>query len=98
MNPNNTAPSYRGPPNGNQMGAGPRPGHEMRNGAAFPSMMPQSATNGGHPPGPQTNRAEKFEDEKKRIIESCFGKKDPDGSREYTTKSKLTTLLTLTSQ
>ncbi|KAI9649044.1 hypothetical protein NHQ30_001611 [Ciborinia camelliae] len=26
------------------------------------------------------SRAERFEDEKKRIIESCFGKKDPDGS------------------
>ena len=25
-------------------------------------------------------RAEKFEDEKKRIIESCFSKKDEDGS------------------
>jgi hypothetical protein len=28
------------------------------------------------------NRAERFEDEKRRIIESCFGKKDSeDGSR-----------------
>lgn len=26
------------------------------------------------------SRAEKFEDEKKRIIESCFGKKETDGS------------------
>lgn len=26
------------------------------------------------------SRAERFEDEKRRIIESCFGKKDPDGS------------------
>jgi len=26
------------------------------------------------------SRAEKFEDEKRRIIESCFGKKEPDGS------------------
>ncbi|OBT41055.1 hypothetical protein VE00_08391 [Pseudogymnoascus sp. WSF 3629] len=26
------------------------------------------------------NKAEKFEDEKRRIIESCFSKKDPDGS------------------
>jgi hypothetical protein len=25
-------------------------------------------------------RAERFEDEKRRIIESCFGKKDDDGS------------------
>jgi hypothetical protein len=27
-------------------------------------------------------RAERFEDEKRRIIDSCFGKKDEDGSRE----------------
>jgi hypothetical protein len=27
-------------------------------------------------------RAEKFEDEKRRIIESCFGKRDEDGSRK----------------
>ncbi len=26
------------------------------------------------------SRAEKFEDEKRRIIDSCFGKKDEDGS------------------
>lgn len=25
-------------------------------------------------------RAEKFEDEKRRIIESCFGKREADGS------------------
>lgn len=25
-------------------------------------------------------KAEKFEDEKRRIVESCFSKKDPDGS------------------
>jgi hypothetical protein len=28
------------------------------------------------------SRAERFEDEKKRIIESCFGKRDEDGSRK----------------
>lgn len=28
------------------------------------------------------NRAERFEDEKRRIIESCFTKKDEDGSGE----------------
>lgn len=26
------------------------------------------------------SRAERFEDEKRRIMESCFSKKDPDGS------------------
>lgn len=28
------------------------------------------------------NRAERFEDEKRRIIESCFNKKDTDGLRK----------------
>lgn len=28
------------------------------------------------------NRAERFDDEKRRIIESCFNKKDTDGSRK----------------
>jgi hypothetical protein len=36
--------------------------------------------NGAGPP-PAANRAERFEDEKRRIIESCFYKKDTDGSR-----------------
>lgn len=36
----------------------------MRNGAAEGSM----------------SRAEKFEDEKKRIIQSCYSKKDNDGT------------------
>jgi hypothetical protein len=26
------------------------------------------------------SRAERFEDEKRRIVDSCFGKTDPDGS------------------
>ena len=29
------------------------------------------------------SRAERFEDEKRRIIDSCFNKKDEDGSSEY---------------
>ena len=32
--------------------------------------------------GTPASRAEKFEDEKRRIIDSCFSKKEPDGSRE----------------
>lgn len=28
-------------------------------------------------------RAERFEDEKRRIIDSCFGKKETDGSRKF---------------
>lgn len=37
----------------------------------------------GAGPGPAATRAERFEDEKRRLIESCFSKKDTDGSREY---------------
>lgn len=29
------------------------------------------------------SRAERFEDEKERIIESCFSKRDADGSGQY---------------
>jgi exocyst complex component 1 len=32
------------------------------------------------PNGREMTRAERFEDEKKRIIDSCFNKKDDDGS------------------
>jgi hypothetical protein len=41
--------------------------------------------NGGFTgPGEATmSRAEKFEDEKRRIIQSCFSKKDSDGSCTY---------------
>jgi hypothetical protein len=44
--------------------------------------MEVSAQNGpgGVNGGSAITRAEKFEDEKRRIIESCFGKKDEDGS------------------
>lgn len=34
--------------------------------------------NGGAPA--QKSRAEMFEDEKRRIIDSCFNKREPDGS------------------
>lgn len=40
-------------------------------------------------PGAATTRAERFEDEKRRIIESCFNKKDSDGSRTYCTAQTL---------
>src|SRR5687767_12905493 len=35
----------------------------------------------GAGPASAANRAERFEDEKRRIIDSCFYKKDTDGSR-----------------
>ena len=66
------------------MGPGPRPGHDQRN------VSTMSSTSGFSQPsytersnsGTQMSRAEKFEDEKKRIIQSCFGKKEPDGASE----------------
>ncbi|KAB8300006.1 hypothetical protein EYC80_000246 [Monilinia laxa] len=43
--------------------------------------MDGSSRNGpGGVNGSSMSRAERFEDEKRRIIDSCFGKKDPDGS------------------
>lgn len=36
----------------------------------------------GAPYGREMSRAEKFEEEKRRIVESCFNKKDVDGSRK----------------
>ena len=40
------------------------------------------ANGGGPGAAAAANRAERFEDEKRRIIESCFNKKDVDGSRK----------------
>jgi hypothetical protein len=37
--------------------------------------------------GREMTRAERFEDEKQRIVESCFNKKDTDGSCEYGQRS-----------
>ena len=50
------------------------------NGSATDSTSTQDvgSRNGGDYSG--MSRAEKFEDEKRRIVESCFGKKDPDGA------------------
>jgi len=43
--------------------------------------MEGSSQNGpGGVNGNTMSRAERFEDEKRRIIDSCFGKKDEDGS------------------
>ena len=52
--------------------------HDQRNGVAPPQQY--GGENSNPPLGAQTNRAERFEDEKKRIIESCFSKKEADGS------------------
>ncbi|KAI1662293.1 exocyst complex component Sec3-domain-containing protein [Daldinia decipiens] len=42
--------------------------------------MDYQRQNGGPGFGRDSNRAERFEDEKRRIVESCFNKKDVDGS------------------
>lgn len=71
MNANDPTQRSRGPPNGASSGLNPRPSpaQESRNGVS-------PARSGGS----QLSRAEKFEDEKRRIIESCFGKTDMDGA------------------
>ena len=45
------------------------------------------------PNGREMTRAERFEDEKKRIIDSCFNKTDDDGSS--TSKSLLSPILVI---
>ena len=67
MNINDPSKRMRGPPNGSPAGQQQRAGLEARNGSSAYA-------------GTTMSRAEKFEDEKRRIIESCFGKKEPDGS------------------
>ena len=47
------------------MGAPPRVNADPRGGGGAPNMM---------------NRAERFEDEKRRIVETCFSKREVDGS------------------
>ncbi len=67
MSFNDSSQRSRGPPSGFKSGQNARPPQEIRN--------------GGPPDTAQTmTPAEKFEDEKRRIIESCFAKKEPDGS------------------
>ncbi|KAJ5477466.1 hypothetical protein N7539_007610 [Penicillium diatomitis] len=70
----------RRPPGPNDV----RPGAESRSG---PASGPGSS--GGDTP---MSRAEKFEDEKKRIIQSCYSKKDSDGTliESYITHVRIT--------
>lgn len=53
-------------------------------GGAQPVRDPHRAGDGRNgaflSPGDNSSRAEKFEDEKRRIIGSCFNKKDSDGA------------------
>ena len=68
----------RGPPNGPATDTGSRPTQDLRNGGGAPVTM---------------SRAERFEDEKRRIIESCFGRKDADGSSTLPLSRSRTTAL-----
>ena len=84
MNHSDPGQRIRDHSNGNEIGNGngngpPRPPQIQQNGSG-------GAPGGFLPPGaagvPKAtmSRAEKFEDEKRRIIESCFSKRDADGS------------------
>ena len=84
MNVSNSGQRLRGPPpNGTPMIPGARPTLDQRNGSGVSGVNGGSTANERNPSGTQMSRAEKFEDEKRRIIESCFGKKEPDGSSEF---------------
>ncbi|KAI1803299.1 exocyst complex component Sec3-domain-containing protein [Daldinia bambusicola] len=54
--------------------------------------MDYQRPNGGPGFGREYNRAERFEDEKRRIVDSCFNKKDVDGSilETYITHIRIT--------
>lgn len=85
MNTNDPAHRSRGPPAASSASFSQRAAQDVRNGLS-PEINIVSATgvsrNAGTvmSPGTLMSRAEKFEDEKRRIIESCFGKRETDGS------------------
>lgn len=96
MNVSNTTQRLRGTPNG-ATGPGGRPIQDNRTGSNTSVTNNASGNSDRNAPGPQISRAEKFEDEKRRIIESCFVKKDADGASELqpitiSGQVKLTTL------
>lgn len=72
MNAGDPGQRMRGPPHSNVNGSSRQPHTQQSTGSA--------ASNGSHPPRIPMSRAERFEDEKKRIIESCFSKKEADSS------------------
>ncbi|KAI4173572.1 MAG: hypothetical protein LQ346_008406 [Caloplaca aetnensis] len=82
MNAGEPGQRMRGPPNGNTHRPPGQPHMQQTAGSA--------ANNGAHPP-PRTpmSRAERFEDEKKRIIESCFSKNDQDATESYITHIRI---------
>ena len=78
MNASTPAQRPWGPPNG--LGPGGRPVQDHRNGSNISAMSSASTSDPRNPPVSEMSRAEIFEDEKRRIIESCFSKKEADGS------------------
>ena len=78
MNVSTAGQRPRGLPNG--LGPGVRPVQDHRNGSNMSAVSSASANDSRNPAGSEMSRADMFEDEKKRIIESCFGKKEADGS------------------
>ena len=78
MNVSTAGQRPRGPPSG--LGPGGRPVQDHRNGSNISTMSSTSANDSRIPTGPEMSRAEMFENEKKRIIDSCFDKKEADGS------------------
>ena len=81
MNVSTAGQRPRGFPNGLDPGA--RPVQNHRNASNMSAVSSASANDSRTPAGPEktgAERAERFEDEKKRIIETCFGKKEEDGS------------------
>ena len=78
MNASSTGQRPRGLPNGLTPGA--RPVQDHRNGSNMSTVTTASVNDSRNPTGSGMSGAEIFEDEKKRIIESCFDKKEADGS------------------
>lgn len=67
------------------MGPVARPAQDQRNASGLSSTTLYSgggvsAGSERNPSGTQMSRAEKFEDEKRRIIDGCFAKREADGS------------------
>ena len=85
MNVNGATQRIRGPSNPAGVGPGVRLPQDLRNGSNASSSTGIPNGNDRSGSGSQLSgaeRAERFEDEKKRIIETCFSKRDPDGTSQ----------------
>jgi hypothetical protein len=67
----------------NGIGGTPRPSNESRRPPGAPAGPPSSVSSATASSG--MSRAERFDDERRRITESCFAKLDDQGQRTYTT-------------